>query len=236
MRRPKPKEIEIAPSILSADFCHLGEQVRDCLLAGVRRIHLDVMDGQFVPNITLGPLIVKSLRPLANEFQATLDVHLMIVQPERYLADFRQAGADIINVHVETCPHLHRTVQHIRELGARPGVAINPATPLVALEEILPAVTQVIVMTVNPGFGGQDLIPETVGKVTRLRSKLIERKLSHIEIEVDGGVHWKTIGAMVNAGATLAVAGSAVFNSCATVTENLKVLRAAAKRSARTSG
>jgi ribulose-phosphate 3-epimerase len=158
MSTAKAKEIEVAPSILTADFRRLGEQVRDCLLAGIRRIHLDVMDGQFVPNITIGPLVVKSLRSLADEFKATLDVHLMIVQPERYLADFRRAGADIINVHVETCPHLHRTIQNIRELGAGAGVAINPATPLNALEEILPNVDQVIVMTVNPGFGGQELI------------------------------------------------------------------------------
>jgi ribulose-phosphate 3-epimerase len=228
----KRKEIEIAPSILTADFCRLGRQVRDCLLAGVQRIHIDVMDGQFVPNITIGPLVVKSLRPLANEFKATLDVHLMIVQPERYLGDFRRAGADIINVHVETCPHLHRTIQNLRELGVAPGVAINPATPLSALEEILPDVSQVIVMTVNPGFGGQDLIPATVGKVARLRRILTERKLDNVAIEVDGGVHCKTIGSMASAGATHAVAGSAVFNMHATVGENLKVLRVAASRAA----
>jgi ribulose-phosphate 3-epimerase len=220
--------IEIAPSILSADFSRLGAQVRDCLEAGIRRIHIDVMDGQFVPNITIGPLVVQSLRPLANEFQATLDVHLMIIQPERYLADFRRAGADIINVHVETCPHLHRTIQIIRELGAGAGVAINPATPLVSLEEILPDIDQVIVMTVNPGFGGQELIPSTVEKIARLSCRLMERNLARVALEVDGGVHEQTIAAMATAGATYAVTGSAVFNAKASVADNLKALRKAA--------
>jgi len=202
--------IEIAPSILSADFSRLGERVSDCLEAGIRRIHIDVMDGQFVPNITIGPLVVQSLRPLADQFKATLDVHLMIVQPERFLADFRRAGADIISVHVEACPHLHRTIQMIRELGAGAGVAINPATPLESLEEILPDVDQIIVMTVNPGFGGQELIPATVRKVARLSQILKKRSLNRVAIEVDGGVHERTIAKMAAAGATHAVAGSAV--------------------------
>ncbi|MFN8454403.1 MAG: ribulose-phosphate 3-epimerase [Anaerolineae bacterium] len=216
--------IEIAPSILAADFSRLGEQVRDCLKAGITRIHMDVMDGQFVPNITFGPLVVEALRPLADSFGAMLETHLMIIQPERYLADFIKAGADLVIVHVETCPHLHRTVQNIHQLGAKAGVVINPATPLATLEEILPDADQILLMTVNPGFGGQELIPATLDKISRLRRTLAERNLSHIPIEVDGGVNRETIETIARAGADIFVAGSAVFNSRASVAENLKSL------------
>lgn len=220
--------IEIAPSILAADFSRLGEQVRGCLEAGIKRIHMDVMDGQFVPNITFGPLVVEALRPLADSFGAMLETHLMMVQPERYLAEFVRAGADLVIVHVETCPHLHRTIQNIHQLGARAGVVINPATPLVTLEEILPDVDQVLLMTVNPGFGGQELIPSTLDKIARLQRTLGERNLSQIPIEVDGGVNHKTIGAIARAGADIFVAGSAVFNPRAPIAENLKSLLDAA--------
>ncbi len=220
--------IEIAPSILAADFSRLGQQVQGCLEAGIKRIHMDVMDGQFVPNITFGPLVVEALRPLADSFGAMLETHLMIVQPERYLADFVQAGADLVLVHVETCPHLHRTVQNIHQLGAKAGVVINPATPLVTLEEILPEVEQVLLMTVNPGFGGQELIPATLDKIARLRRTLTERNLGHIPIEVDGGVNRETIGTIARAGADIFVAGSGVFNNRGSIAENLKSLIEAA--------
>lgn len=221
--------IQIAPSILSADFCRLGDQVREALEAGVSRIHVDVMDGVFVPNITVGPLVVKCLAPLVQSYQALLEVHLMIVQPERYLDDFAEAGAGMLIVHVETCPHLHRTLQSIRELKVRPGVTLNPGTPLGTLEEILPEVEQVLLMTVNPGFGGQDFIPSSLERIARLKAMLQDRDLQGIEIEVDGGIHPGTIAAVAQAGATIAVAGSAVFNNHATVAENLAKLRAAAR-------
>ena len=228
MRTTTGCPIDIAPSILSADFTRLGDQVRDALLAGARRIHVDVMDGEFVPNISMGPLVLEALRSLTDEHEAILEVHLMIVHPERYLAEFRRAGADVIIVHAEACPHLHRTIQAIRELGAKPAVAINPATPLVAIEEVLADVDQVLIMTVNPGFGGQDFIPACLDKIRRLRTMLKARGLAAVEIEVDGGVHGKTIAACVEAGATIAVAGSAVFNAKASVADNLAALRRAA--------
>jgi ribulose-phosphate 3-epimerase len=224
--------VEIAPSILSADFARLGEQVHEALAAGARRIHVDVMDGRFVPNITVGPLVVEALRPLAAQFGATLEAHLMIVEPERYLADFVNAGAGIVIVHGETCPHLHRTVQRIRELGAKAGVALNPATPLAALDEILADVDQALVMTVNPGFGGQAFIPASLGKIARLCRSLAAAGLERLAIEVDGGINAATIGAVADAGATIAVAGTAVFGGPSSVAENIQRLRDAARRGA----
>jgi ribulose-phosphate 3-epimerase len=216
---------KIAPSILSADFARLGAHVKEAEMAGVDYIHVDVMDGHFVPNITIGPLIVKALRPVTA---LPLDVHLMIKQPERYLADFAEAGADILTVHVETCPHLHRTIQHIKELGVKAGVTLNPATPLVTLEEVLPEVDQVLIMSVNPGFGGQSYIPGSTAKIARLRA-MLDAINSPAELEVDGGINTTTVKEIVAAGATVLVAGSAIFNQRASVADNVQLLRASCK-------
>lgn len=219
--------IEIAPSILSADFGHLAEQVTAALDWGARRIHVDVMDGRFVPNISIGPLVAEAIAPLLRARKAFMEVHLMIVEPERYLADFARAGADMLQVHVETCPHLHRTIQQIKELGVAAGVVINPATSLSALDEILPDVDQVLLMTVNPGFGGQKFIEGSLAKIQRLAEMLKQRGLSQIPIEVDGGVSVGTIRQIQAAGATIAVAGSSVFNRDGSVAKNLDALMAA---------
>ncbi len=221
------RPVKLAPSILSADFSRLGEQVRAAAAAGVEYIHVDVMDGHFVPNITIGPLIVKALRPIADETGVLLDVHLMIEKPENMLPAFAEAGADILTVHVETCPHLHRTVQQIRELGVRPGVTLNPATPLVMLEEILPDVAQVLIMSVNPGFGGQSYIPASSDKITRLREMLDARGLHHVDIEVDGGIKPDNVADVAAAGANILVAGSAIFNNRASIAENIAAFRRA---------
>ena len=221
------RSVDIAPSILSADFLRLGAQVSDALEAGVRRIHVDVMDGHFVPNLSMGPLVVAALRPLAERAGAVLEVHLMIEEPDRYLDAFKHAGATAMTVHVEACPHLHRTVHAIRGLAAQPGVAINPATPVAALDVILPDVDVALLMSVDPGFGGQSFIPGTIGKVARLRAELVRRGLEHVAIEVDGGVEPENIRALTDAGMTIAVAGTSVFDPRAPVGQNVRALRAA---------
>lgn len=219
--------VKIAPSILAADFAELGTAVRAAEIGGADYIHVDVMDGHFVPNITIGPPVVAALRRVTA---LPLDVHLMIEAPERYLADFAKAGASIITVHVETCPHLHRTIQAIRDLGARPGVTLNPATSLESVREILPYVSQVLVMTVNPGFGGQSYIPTMTAKVARLAAMLNELSadIERAEIEVDGGIDATTAGPVAAAGARVLVAGTNIFRHTGGVATGIHSLRAAA--------
>lgn len=197
----------IAPSILSADFARLGEEIKAVEAAGADVIHVDVMDGHFVPNITIGPLVVKAVRKITD---LPLDVHLMIADADRYLEDFANAGADWITVHVEACPHLHRTVHQIRSLGKKVGAVLNPATSLTTLEQILPDLDLVMLMTVNPGFGGQSFIESSLGKIRTLR-RMLDTIGSQAGIEVDGGVSPATITRIAEAGANIFVAGSAVF-------------------------
>jgi ribulose-phosphate 3-epimerase len=220
--------IDIAPSILSADWLRLGEQVREAHAAGARRIHVDIMDGHFVPNFSMGPQVVEALRPLADQLGLALHVHLMVAEPDRYLADFAHACANAISVHVEATSHLYRTVQAIWRLGVHAGVALNPATPLVMLDDILADVDLVLVMSVEPGFGGQEFIPSSLGRIEQLRGTLARRGLDRVRIAVDGGVHADTIGAIARAGADIAVAGSAIFNQHGSVAANLATLRRAA--------
>lgn len=215
--------VKIAPSILSADFARLGDALKQAEEGGADWIHVDCMDGHFVPNLTIGAPVVKALR---KETTLPLDVHLMIEKPENLVEAFVDAGADYITVHVEAATHLHRTVERIRELGAKPGVSLNPATPLCMIEEILPYVDLVLIMSVNPGFGGQRFIPTSTGKIAALRASLDERGLWGVEIEVDGGVSAATAPEVVEAGATALVAGAAVFNKQASVRDNIAVLRA----------
>lgn len=201
--------IKIAPSILSADFMRLGEQVRLVEAAGADRVQIDVMDGRFVPNITFGALAVKCLRPLTR---LTLEAHLMVEPPEDFIEPFARAGADTIIVHQEATPHLHRAIQQIHALGKKAGVAINPSTPAGTLSEVLGSLQLVLVMTVNPGFGGQEFIPETLGKIRQVRQAIGERGLD-CEVEVDGGINGETARLVVEAGADVLVAGSAVFDA-----------------------
>lgn len=223
-----PKTVKIAPSILSADFARLGEQVKEAEAAGADYIHIDVMDGHFVPNITVGPLVVRALRRITS---LPLDVHLMIDRPEQFVEEFSRAGADIITVHWEACPHVHRVLEKIRSLGKKAGVSINPATPVWVLEEIAGEVELILAMTVDPGFGGQRLIPGTVVKVEKLR-KMLEEKGVSPEIEVDGGVNEETAPLLVRAGAQVLVAGAAIFESPLGVGEAIRRIRAAAEAAA----
>lgn len=216
-------EIRIAPSILAADFTKLGEQIRDAEAAGADRIHIDVIDGRYAPNITFGPLIVEAVRRVTN---LPLDVHLMILEPDKYLPAFAEAGANHLSVHWETSPHLHRTLQTIKQLGCRPGLAINPHMPASFLSEIMHLLEIIIVMSVNPGFGGQTFIPEVLPKITHLR-RMIDNTGRTIDLEVDGGVNEETVGQIVAAGADVLIAGNSIFNNKFTVAEGIAKLRRA---------
>ena len=200
---------KIAPSILSADFSKLGEEVKAVEQAGADYIHIDVMDGHFVPNITIGPIIVKAVKGVTK---LPLDVHLMISNPDDFIDDFLQAGADILTVHAEAGYHLHRSLQHIRKVGAKPAVSLNPASPLSMIEYVLDDLDMVLLMSVNPGFGGQDFIPEVIPKIERVR-EMIDKRGLNIELEVDGGIGPETINRVSSAGANVFVAGSAIYHS-----------------------
>ena len=201
--------VRIAPSILASDFSRLGEEVRAVEAAGADIIHVDVMDGRFVPNLTIGPLVVRAVRAATK---LPLDVHLMIIEPERYVDEFARAGADLISVHVEASPHLHRTVQHIKSLGKKASVAVNPHSPLDGLDVVLPDLEMVLLMSVNPGFGGQRFIEAVVPKIAALRAT-VERRGLATDIEVDGGIAPDTVSRVVGAGANVLVAGSAIFGA-----------------------
>jgi ribulose-phosphate 3-epimerase len=216
------RRIKLSPSILSADYARLGEAVAEATRAGADYIHVDVMDGHFVPQVTVGALMVKALRPWT---ELPLDVHLMVESPERQIEEFARAGADIITIHVEACTHLHRTIQQIKELGKKAGVSLNPATPIDSLEEILPSVDLVLVMTVNPGFGGQTFIKDMPEKIARIRADLDRRGLE-AELEVDGGISAATAPLVVRAGATVLVAGAAIFATGESVKDSLEKIRA----------
>ena len=218
-----PARTVLAPSILSVDFLNLGRELAACESAGADWIHVDVMDGAFVPNITMGPLIVEACR---RGTKLPLDVHLMIEQPERHIESFAKAGANRLTVHVETCPHLHRTLQFITSLGVKAGVTLNPSTPAAMLQPVLPLADLVLVMTVNPGFGGQSFIPEMLPKVAEIR-RMLDEIGSPAWLEVDGGVSEQTIPALKKAGATAFVAGNAVFKHPKGAAAGVQALRSA---------
>lgn len=214
-------EIKLAPSILSADFARLGEQVHEATEAGADYIHVDIMDGHFVPNITIGPDIVRSIRPWTD---IPIDVHMMVQEPGRYISQVVDAGADIITVHAEACVHLHKTVHQIIEANVKPSVAINPGTPVSILEDVISDLSQVLVMSVNPGLGGQSFIENSLDKISRMQNLILETG-SNTEIEVDGGIKADTVARVVSAGANVLVAGSAVFNDNVTVAESIRDIR-----------
>ena len=218
--------ILIAPSILSADFGRLAEQVSEAAEAGADWIHVDVMDGHFVPNITIGPAVTSAVRAVTD---LPVDVHLMIEEPDRYLSAFADAGADYITVHQEACPHLNRTIERMRELGVHPGVTLNPATSLDTLVEVMPEVDLALIMSVNPGFGGQSYIPSSTEKIRRLRTMLDEHGANGAQLEVDGGVNFDTAGAVSQAGASVLVAGAAIFRHPDGIAEAIRLIRRAAE-------
>ena len=219
-------QIKIAPSILSADFARLGEQVQEAVEAGADYIHFDVMDGMFVPNITIGAAVLEAIKPYGKH--VPMDVHLMIEQPDRYVEDFAKAGANVIMVHHEAVTHLHRTVEHITNLGCRAGVVLNPATPVSVLEEILPYLSRVLLMSVNPGFGGQGYIESSNNKLRKLR-RFADELNPQLEIEIDGGVKFGNIREAAEAGADVIVVGSGVYNKNQTVAQAMQALREALK-------
>ncbi|OQX61200.1 MAG: ribulose-phosphate 3-epimerase [Anaerolinea sp. 4484_236] len=221
-----PKPSIIAPSILSADFRYLGAEIAACEAAGADWIHVDVMDGHFVPNLTLGPIVVEACRRATT---LPLDVHLMIEKPENLLEAFVKAGADRLTVHVETCPHLHRTIQQIRDLGCKAGVTLNPSTPVSAIQEVLHMVDLALVMSVNPGFGGQAFIEESLAKITDIRSRL-DAVNPEAWLEVDGGISEQTLPKVADAGANAFVAGSAVFNHPEGIEAGVRALKSALKK------
>ncbi len=219
--------IRIAPSILAADFTRLGEHIREAEAAGADWIHIDVMDGHFVPSLSFGAIVVEAARRITA---LPLDVHIMVTEPGHLLEGFAKAGAHAITVHQEACVHLHRTLQTIRSLGCKVGVAINPGTPAISLSEVLSMVDLVLPMTVNPGYGGQKFLPETLPKIRQIRQMLDERGLGHVEISVDGGIGPETAPQVVQAGANVLVAGTAVFNPHFSVAQGVAQVRAAASR------
>jgi ribulose-phosphate 3-epimerase len=222
------QSIAIGPSILTANWLFLGREIEEADAAGADFLHLDIMDGHFVPNITFGPQMVESIRPVTR---LPVDVHLMIESPERYIDSFAEAGADLITIHYETATHLHATITQIRAAGAVPGVSINPLTPVTVLEDVIPLVGQILVMSVNPGFGGQTFIPGSLARIEQVRS-IIEERNPDCRLEVDGGINERTISKVVAAGADTIVAGSAIFNEAGSVRDNLRALRSAAQSAA----
>jgi ribulose-phosphate 3-epimerase len=225
MSGPKPPAVQVAPSILSADFAALGRDIAAAERGGADLIHVDVMDGHFVPNITIGPPVVRAIKRIATR---PLDVHLMIDEPDRYIEEFIAAGASMVSVHVEAVPHLHRSVTHIKKLGAKAGVVLNPSTPAALLEDIAPDVDFVLVMSVNPGFGGQSFIPNTLKKLQRVRA-VLSAAGSSAPIEIDGGIGLDNVSAVVAAGANILVAGQSIFGT-SDAESATRALRAAANR------